>query len=87
MPEIVIRISVPEGVVVRVDGNNHQSSERAFVAREPPQEPDGYCPVHDSRWRLVPAGTSKKSGKRYNAFWACPERGCNERPGRDTDAF
>lgn len=38
------------------------------------------CPVHNVAWRVVPAGVSKKTGEPYNAFIACPERGCNERP-------
>ena len=38
------------------------------------------CPDHLQPWRLVPAGTSKTSGKNYDAFWACPERGCKCRP-------
>ena len=38
------------------------------------------CPVHNQPWQLVPAGVSKTSGKPYPAFWACPERGCREKP-------
>lgn len=38
------------------------------------------CPVHRVPWKLVPAGISKKSGKPYGAFSACPERGCDQRP-------
>ena len=42
--------------------------------------PTAYCPVHRQPWRTVPAGVSKKTGQPYQAFLACPERGCNERP-------
>jgi hypothetical protein len=42
--------------------------------------PSAYCPVHRQPWRTVPAGVSKKTGQPYQAFLACPERGCNERP-------
>lgn len=42
------------------------------------------CPEHAQPWRLVPAGVSKTSGKPYDAFWTCPERGCKTRP---TDAW
>jgi hypothetical protein len=48
-------------------------------------EPDyalGRCPVHGKPWKVVPAGVSKKTQKPYNAFYACSERGCNERPIR-----
>jgi len=38
------------------------------------------CPVHNLEFRLVPAGVSKKTGNPYNAFYACPERGCREKP-------
>jgi hypothetical protein len=34
------------------------------------------CPVHD-RSKIVPAGISKKSGKPYQSFAACPEDGCS----------
>lgn len=88
MPEIVIRISVPDGVAVRVEGQ--QSGEtRPFVERPAPPHPSGYCPVHDVDWILQPAGVSKTktnpdgSPKRYNAFWKCPERGCDQKPTWD----
>lgn len=38
------------------------------------------CPDHAQPWKLVPAGVSKTSGKAYDAFWTCPERGCKARP-------
>lgn len=41
--------------------------------------PRGFCPVHKMAFRHVPAGTSK-AGRAYNAFWACPTRGCKEKP-------
>ena len=40
----------------------------------------GLCPVHHVAWRTVPAGVSKRTGKAYDAFQACPERGCDQRP-------
>jgi hypothetical protein len=42
--------------------------------------PAGSCPIHGSPWRTVPAGVSKKTGRPYAAFAACPELGCDERP-------
>lgn len=42
---------------------------------------DWLCPVH-GQMKIVPAGTSQRTGKAYQAFVACPERGCNERPPR-----
>lgn len=38
------------------------------------------CRVHHVPWKLVPAGVSKKTGKPYDEFLACPERGCDQRP-------
>ncbi len=38
------------------------------------------CPVHHVPWKTVPAGTSKKTGRAYEAFRACPEMGCDKRP-------
>jgi hypothetical protein len=56
------------------------------------RQPDGWvwkwdvgderCPDHHTVWRLVPAGVSKTSGKAYDAFYACPERGCKRRPSK-----
>jgi len=90
MKTITITISVPDGVNVSV--GQGQAASKPFVAREAPPAPDDYCPVHDVAWKLVPAGVSKTkfddngNPKPYNAFWACPERGCNEKPGRyDTE--
>jgi hypothetical protein len=36
------------------------------------------CPVHH-RVKQVPAGVSRKSGRPYAAFAACPEDGCSEK--------
>jgi len=40
-----------------------------------------HCPTHDVPWKVVPAGVSR-AGKPYDAFRACPVRGCDERPPR-----
>lgn len=39
------------------------------------------CPVHETV-KVVPAGVSKRTGKPYPAFEACPERGCDQKPPR-----
>lgn len=36
------------------------------------------CPIHGES-RLVPAGVSKRTGKPYDAFWACTVRDCNQK--------
>jgi hypothetical protein len=46
----------------------------------------GKCPIHNLDWRVVPAGVSRATGKPYQAFKACPERGCQERPPREAAA-
>jgi hypothetical protein len=38
------------------------------------------CPTHNQPWKTVPAGVSKKTGNAYEAFQACPVRGCDQRP-------
>jgi len=91
--EIVIRISVPDGVNVAVSqGTQQPQQQRPFVERPAPPQPDGYCEEHDMNWKLVPAGVSRTkvdddgNPKRFNAFWACPSRGCNNKPPRNDDA-
>lgn len=39
------------------------------------------CPVHGTS-KVVPAGVSKRTNKPYDAFVACPERGCDQKPPR-----
>ena len=41
------------------------------------------CPEHGLS-KTVPAGVSSKTGKPYDAFVCCPERGCEQRPPRVT---
>lgn len=53
-----------------------------FQFTSPPNDPIPWvCNVH-RRGKVVPAGVSKKTGKPYAAFWACPEQGCEIRPPR-----
>lgn len=45
----------------------------------------GGCPVHGVPWVVKPAGTSKKTGAPYNAFWHCNEQNedgtyCRQKP-------
>ena len=35
------------------------------------------CQICGSQKNQIPAGVSKKTGKSYNAFWACPNK-CNQ---------
>jgi len=49
-----------------------------------PQTQNPSCEVCGASLKLIPAGISKRTGKAYNPFWACPNRkfdgtGC---PGR-----
>lgn len=41
------------------------------------------CPVHGDS-KVVPAGVSKRTKRRYPAFLACPAPGCDEKPPRGT---
>ena len=36
------------------------------------------CITHQVEMKVVPAGVSKRTGKPYNSFEACPEKGCRE---------
>lgn len=42
------------------------------------------CPVHNKEFKLIPAGVSKSTGRPYDAFYACPERSCKERPASES---
>jgi hypothetical protein len=93
---ITIRLEIPEGVEVRLDGGPPDEAEPLPLPEwAPPDAPEpairtiaagrngsatGSCPVHRLPWRMVPAGISRKSGRPYGAFLACPEPGCDERP-------
>ena len=39
------------------------------------------CPVHGTS-KIVPAGVSARTGRTYDAFVACPERDCQQKPPR-----
>jgi hypothetical protein len=77
MPEITITIHVPEGVTVAVGGQRTAPSAGAYV---PTATGGDRCPEHGLPWKHVPPGVSRKTGKSYRAFWACPEIGCEHRP-------
>jgi len=79
MKTIIISIQVPDGVNVQVSQGNG-GTDRPFVQRPDPPDPGGYCPVHEVGWNLIPAGVSKRTNKPYNAFWTCPEMGCDQKP-------
>lgn len=89
MSTITIQITVPDGVDVKVSRNSGQAAadDKPFVERDPGPYPGGHCPDHGEEWVLQPAGVSKKTHKRYNAFWKCPAKWCNERPPRRDEQF
>lgn len=81
--DIVITISIPDGATVKTGQHAAASKdEKPFVKRPDPEYPDWdpACPTHDLEWTLQPGGVSKRTGKPYNAFWKCPERGCDAKP-------
>jgi hypothetical protein len=84
--KIVITIEVEGGNVSVSTGGQRAtttaSSDKPFVERPDPEYPDWdpVCHAHGVDWKLIAAGTSKKTGKRYNAFYVCPERDCDEKP-------
>lgn len=38
------------------------------------------CEIHTAEMKLIPAGVSKKTGKAYEAFYACQVKDCTFRP-------
>jgi len=48
------------------------------MQQEPEKDDDGQlvCPTCFTPLKLIPAGTSKKTGKPYPAFYVCPTKGC-----------
>lgn len=38
------------------------------------------CEIHRCDMKLIPAGVSRKTGKPYNAFYACQVKDCQFRP-------
>ena len=58
-----------------------QGDPAPFRAPQPRAAPFvAMCPTHHEPWKLVPEGVSKKTGRPYSAFYACPVRGCDQRP-------
>jgi hypothetical protein len=68
-----------EAIPVQGDPTPFRGMARAQTAPAVLQQ-SSFCPVHAKPWKLVPAGVSKKTGRPYEAFLACPERGCDQRP-------
>jgi hypothetical protein len=53
----------------------------APAAPAPSGGPEWVCPLHgSSKW--VPPGVSKKTGREYSGFLACPQSGCDQKPPR-----
>ena len=91
---ITIRLEVPEGGEGRIGGSPPDDEPLPPPGWATPDEAEptfrtiaagrngsaAGCPVHRVPWRSVPAGISKRSGRAYQAFLACPEPGCDERP-------
>jgi hypothetical protein len=81
---ITIHIDYPDGAVATVTPSPVATAADPMDEAPWPlglnPEPSGRCPVHHTPWKIVPAGISKKTGKPYEAFQACSEAGCNEKP-------
>lgn len=93
MKIITIRLAIPDGVTVAIENEaapvydelepphpGEPTPFRGAATQQPVSVTGDICPVHRVPWKLVPAGISKSTGKPYNEFRACPERGCKERP-------
>lgn len=60
------QVQQPQIVQYDEDGGNVQG------------QPGWVCPLHDDS-KVVPAGISKRTGRQYNAFYACPVAGCDQK--------
>ena len=85
---ITLTIDVPDGVRVTPSVDYGAVPARAAgptgptpAAGPPPAAGGWVCPEHGTS-KVVPAGTSKKTGKEYKAFTVCAEQGCDEKPPR-----
>lgn len=82
-----IAIAVERQQSAQVTGTGYPTATQPVPWNTPSQaaaiSPQGtwVCPVH-GQVKIVPAGTSQRTGKPYPAFAACPIRDCNERPPR-----
>lgn len=70
-PSVPIRDRVTPGAPAAAaydeDGDGGQPQQMVWV-----------CPVHDDA-KIIPAGVSKRTGRKYNAFYACPVAGCDQK--------
>ena len=79
---ITIHVDLPDGVTPDVSYGQASPPSRPAPAGAPSSPAGSWvCPEHGSS-KVVPAGTSKKTGKPYNAFTACGETGCDQKPPR-----
>ncbi|KKL49536.1 hypothetical protein LCGC14_2314550, partial [marine sediment metagenome] len=67
-------------VVILADYAPTPADEMVRDERSQAEATMGNCPDHNTPFREVPAGVARMSGKPYDAFWACPERGCRQKP-------
>ena len=62
-------------------GGARVSSTRTFHPKpglRAPVGPSPECPAHGKSMKYVVGGVSAKSGKAYDAFWACQTKTCGE---------
>lgn len=84
----IINGASPEGgsASVRSELEKIWAGVRVTADEAPAQKRSGdqgwVCPIH-GKYRVVPAGVSQRTGKPFNAFKACPERGCEHTEDRD----
>jgi len=62
-----------QNVREKIEGNSEPKAEPEVV-----DDSGWICPIHEEV-KTVPAGVSQKTGRRYNAFRACPVPGCDEK--------
>jgi hypothetical protein len=86
-PEIVKDMELKTGRYEGEDPYEDMPAPWESSSGQQPVDPrdGGACPDHELAWVLKPGGTSKTTGKPYDAFWACPsdERPfCKNKPSR-----
>lgn len=55
-----------------------QVQQQTQQVMEVEENPAWVCPLHDDA-KVVPAGISRRTGRKYNAFYACPVAGCDQK--------
>jgi hypothetical protein len=81
-PPAVLPRGAGQTIQQQVQGPPMQGQPQQQYAQQPyvenGQAPAWACPIHNDV-KVVPGGISKRTGRQYNAFYACPVPGCDQK--------